>query len=189
MKKQRFFMLGIITVLVAVLSLTFVSSTFAKYTSNVSGDDTARVAKWEWTYVAGTGGDEIEFDLFNTVKDSDGNTESDVKVGTGETIIAPGTQGSFELVFGNASEVNAEYLVEFDVTNADNIPVEFSTDNAHWASSISDLSAVINMGAGASNTIYWRWVFNGDDGDDTALGEVGTATVTVKATVTWTQID
>lgn len=187
MKKQRFFMLGIITVLVAVLSLTFVSSTFAKYTSTVTGNDSARVAKWAWTYTPGAEANTIKFDLFNTVLDSDGSAETDIKNADG-TIIAPGTQGSFELKFTNDSEVNAEYSIKFNVENANDIPVEFSTNNAHWGS-LSDLSAVVNMGEEASQTIYWRWVFEGDNAKDTALGAAATATVKVTATVTWTQVD
>ena len=69
MKKNKFFMLGIITVFVAILSLTFVSSTFARYTSQVSGTDSARVAIWKWSFtedVQGTQSSLATIDLFKT---------------------------------------------------------------------------------------------------------------------------
>ena len=51
-------------------------------------------------------GNYFTFDLFNTVKDSDGNAETEIKTTDG-TIIAPGTSGSFEINFENKSEVSA----------------------------------------------------------------------------------
>lgn len=201
MKKQRFFMLGIITVLVAVLSLTFVSSTFAKYTSTVSGSDTARVAKWEWKSESEVLDETIKFDLFDTIKDEDGNAEDDVfnKKGDGKPVIAPGTSGSFELKFTNNSEVNAQYKIDYTVVK-NGIPVQFSVDGGlTWT---DDLAAVpfTEVEQGEENTIEveWRWAFDSDsdqypdgwnDQSDTNLGEAGTAEITVTATVTFEQID
>lgn len=198
MKKQRFFMLGIITVLVAVLSLTFVSSTFAKYTSTVAGEDSARVAKWAWTYKgAELTTDTVSFDLFDTILDSDmTNAETDVDVdGSGsERVIAPGTFGQFVIEFANNSEVNATYAIDFEVTNANNIPVEFSLDGTTWDDDLADVAATaIAMNGGAAQyTVKWRWAFsNGDAADqaDTTLGVAGTASIKVRATVTFTQVD
>ena len=202
MKRNKLFILGICTVMVALVSLSLVSGTWAKYTSTVSGEDSARVAKWAFT----VNGDaitnaadeshpqEITFDLFNTVKDTDGSDESDVEngLGDGQTVIAPGTQGSFTLEFANNSEVNAEYTVHFDITKSDaTLPIEFSINNAHWTANIADIVAAIEMHDGeASHTIYWRWAFTGDDAVDTSLGLATTLpTVTVKATVTFVQVD
>lgn len=203
MKKQRFFMLGIITVLVAVLSLTFVSSTFAKYTSTVSGSDSARVAKWEFEYnnadVTNAANSSvpqtITFDLFNTIKDSDG-TSTETDVATDETLIAPGTSGSFEFVLENLSEVNAKYAIDYTIANTNSIPVQFrvKTDGgtfSEWSSSLTDVVATdIAMESGTTTiTVEWQWVFNGNDVTDTTLGLAGTANIEVTATITFTQVD
>lgn len=194
-------MVRLVALLVITLTFTmcFVSGTFAKYVSSATGSDTGRVAKWVInvgsTNIATT--DAFTFDLFNTVNDTkDGNPEGDVKVGASETIIAPGTTGSFRIDIENKSEVNAEYEVAFTVTNASAIPVEFSTNGTDWKTynDISELNVAktnIAMTNGeASVTMYWRWVFeSGNDNNDTDLGKVGTATLTVTANVTATQVD
>ena len=47
MKKNRIFILGIVTMFVAILSLTLVSGTLARYTSSGKGSDSVQVAKWD----------------------------------------------------------------------------------------------------------------------------------------------
>ena len=191
MKKQRFFMLGIITVLVAVLSLTFVSSTFAKYTSTVSGNDTATVAKWGWEYngtaLSATPA-ALTFDLLQTRYDSNGtDEETDVKTG----LIAPGTQGKFELVFKNTSEVNANYTVDFTVNEA-GVPLQWKLNDGEWADDLADITSAVAvaMETGESTVVVqWRWAFNsGDDEHDTDLGFT-TPDISVSVNVVFTQID
>lgn len=194
MKKQRFFMLGIITVLVAVLSLTFVSSTFAKYTSTVSGSDSARVAKWAWEIndaALAKGQTELTFNLFDTINDTlaPNGDETDVA----DELLAPGTQGEFVLKFENLSEVNATYAVDWTLTNTKSVPLQFSIDGTNWESDLDELdidATKIDMLTGSKTvTIQWKWSF---DGDDTALGFDAAAAnieVTVAAVVTFTQID
>ena len=181
--------------LVAVLMTTCaISGTFAKYTSTQTSSDTARVAKWDIKLNGKSITEAFEFDLFKTVKDSDNSDETDIKVNDG-TIIAPGTQGSFEIVLKNDSEVTAEYVIDYTVTNANNIPVVFSLDGSTWKSNINELDVTtpvtIAIGATAPTiTVYWMWAFNGgDDAADTTLGLGGTATITVEAKVTVTQVN
>ena len=193
MKKQRFFMLGIITVLVAVLSLTFVSSTFAKYTSTVSGSDSARVAKWAWTYEGVNLGADLEFDLFNTILDTkDDAAETDVAA----NLIAPGTHGSFEFNFTNNSEVTGKYTIVFS-SGEEVAQIKYSLDETTWVEDIASLNtdALIKdvnvaMGASSTVTIYWQWVFEGGvNPADTTLGLNGGVIQTVTANVTFEQID
>lgn len=197
MRKNRLFILGIFTVMVALVSLTLVSNTWARYTSTVSGDDTARVAKWEVSYTED--GDEtkgasseqtIDFDLFNTLID-----ESNVATTNGD-IIAPGTHGSFSFTLKNVSEVNATYAIDYTITETEDIPVQFrvkldSGSFSAWADSLDDVAATaIAMTNGqAVYTIEWQWVIDGDNAVDTALGVVGTDTIKVEAKVTFTQVD
>ena len=199
MRKNRLFILGIFTVMVALVSLSLVSGTWAKYTSTVSGSDSARVAKWEWTYNSADVLTSFEFDLFNTTY-TDSNVDVNGK-NDDAVVIAPGTTGSFTFGFKNESEVNAEYSVTFTETNANNIPVQFSLDGTTWKDSLAELNiaeTAIDMGDDAECTVRWRWVFEGTesgahagqtDSTDTELGINGEYTYGVSATVTFTQVD
>lgn len=186
--------------LVAVLAVTmmftmcFVGGTFAKYTSSATGTDSATVAKWD-IKVGGTNivtNDSFTFNLFDTINDSDlTSPETDMSPADG-TIIAPGTSGQFEIEIKNDSEVNAKYAIDFSVTNEKSIPVQFSLDGTNWYYGIDLLdisSTAINMGVSNSVVVRWKWDFYGDDNADTNLGKEGTATITVSAKVTATQVD
>lgn len=187
--------------LVAVLAVTmmftmcFVGGTFAKYTSSATGTNSTTVAKWDIkvndTNI--TTSDNFTFDLFNTVKDTNGNPETDMYPNNGD-IIAPGTRGSFDIVIKNDSQVNATYAIDYTVTNSADIPVKFSVDGINWFDDINSLdvrSVAINMGDTATVKVRWMWEFErtGGDATDTSLGSAATATLTVAANVTATQID
>lgn len=186
-------------VLLSVISLGSVAGTYAKYTSNAVGTDSARVAKWSFT-VGGTETATTDTFTFNLFKTTYTNVASEN--GT-DKVIAPGTEGSFDIVLANASEVNAEYDVEYDVTNTNNIPVEFSVDGTNWTADLTTLNVedrAISMNGGSETIkVQWRWAFEGTnsanftstqtDVTDTTLGTAGSAVLTVKATVTATQVD
>lgn len=202
--KKSAIMIRVMAVLSVVMMFTmcFVGGTFAKYTSSVSGDDTARVALWQFNF----GDDDTQIGetlTFNLFDYTDANVDVDGK-NNNENVIAPGTTGSFELKLENVSEVNAKYTIALTETNNDNIPVQYSVDGTTWKDSVAELDmssltdVSINMGASASKTVYWRWVFEGTtsgahvgqtDTSDTALGIAGTAEVTITATITVTQVD
>lgn len=197
MRKNRLFILGIFTVMVALVSLSLVSGTWAKYTSSVSGSDSARVAKWEFTLnsVAVTNSavatpQNVTFDLFKTIKDTDGSAETDLSAIDG-SIIAPGTQGSFDLVINNTSEVNATYSIDYTITNEDSIPVQFSVDGTNWSSSLEDVAAtpIAHTNGTKTITVQWKWAFDGNDNVDTLLGLDGDAEISVAVKITFTQVD
>lgn len=195
MKKMSIFAMLLAAVVVTSYS---VSGTYAKYTSSANSTDNARVAKWSFT----VGGaetattDTFTFDLFNT-------TYTNVQSANSDNVIAPGTEGSFDIVLANASEVNATYDVDYVVTNTANIPVEFSVDGTNWTADLTTLDVedkAINMNGGTETIkVQWRWAFEGTgsanftatqtDVTDTALGKDGSAELTVKATVTAVQVD
>lgn len=193
-------------VLVAIVAVGayFVSGTYAKYTSTMSGKGSASVAKWAWKIndrdftTADSVSEEFTFNPFASIKDSDGSAETDVDT----NLIAPGTSGNVTLDITNNSEVNAEYKVEFEVTkNTSNIPLEYSLDGQNWVSDIADLNLgtttpiaiAMKGGKATQSNLQWRWVFEADrDAADTALGFAANTTrpeVEVKATVTVTQVD
>lgn len=197
MKKNRMMRLASILLVCVLLTTSVISGTFAKYTSSATATDTARVAKWDIklndTQMQYT--NTFTFDLFSTVIDTkDGNTETDISTADG-SIIAPGTKGQMSFELKNFSEVVAEYVVDYKITNNENIPVVFSLTGADgtWKSNIDELDVTtpVNMPIGDADTItvYWMWAFEGNDAKDTGLGIKGTDTITVDAEITVTQVD
>ena len=197
---------------VTALGAYAISGTYAKYISEKNADDKAQVAKWGFT-VNGKDltSESFTFDLFtpgsvyNYTTTCDTTDDALVKNGaTDDAIIAPGTCGEFSLVLKNTSEVKAAYAIDYTVTNANNIPIEFSVDGGTtWASTLTDVdySAATSINyddtTGKTVTVKWRWVYeNGtdttlatNDASDTALGTAGAATVTVDAKVTAKQLN
>lgn len=201
MKKNKMMRLASVLLILTLLTTCAISGTFAKYTASATGTDTARVAKWSFEVsdadIVAT--DEFTFDLFKTVKDTAGADEGDVKAKNGtDRIIAPGTSGSFALVLENLSEVTAQYAIDYTVTNTSDIPIEFSVDNgANWTADLANVVASdatkLDPNTGTKTiTVQWKWDYEVNEAGntkDTALGKGGTATVTVAAVVTATQVD
>lgn len=192
MKKNRLFILGIFTVMVALVSLSLVSGTWAKYTSSVSASDSATVAKWAWEINDNkVGTDTVTFDLFGTIYDTkDSAAESDVKAG----LIAPGTKGSLTFVVENLSEVNAVYSMHF--TCAEEVAqIQYSTDGTTWKENLSDLNITdkpIAMETGSETiTIYWQWRYEVDEATNTQDTTLGMSPVTHNVSVyfSFTQVD
>lgn len=197
MKKNRMMRLASVLMVMVLLTTSVISGTFAKYTSSATATDKARVAKWNVllndTQLKYT--NTFTFDLFSTVVDTkDSNTETDISVADG-TIIAPGTKGQMSFELKNFSEVVAEYVIDYKITNDKNIPVVFSLtgNGTDWTDDIDtlDVTTPVNMPIGYSGTItvYWMWAFEGDNEFDTELGIKGTDYITVDATITATQVD
>jgi hypothetical protein len=166
-------MLGIITVLVAVLSLTFVSSTFAKYTSTVSGSDEARVAYWGINQV-----EKIEIELFSTAYDDD------VQSNDTDKVIAPGTKKSCTVQFiyfeTKAPEVDYNLSISTEGSSissviANNPNIRFSLNTADctltWEQLLKQIEALgDDYEAGTKEvitaTIGWEWKFSTSEAQD-----------------------
>lgn len=206
MKKNTKKIAAMLLVAVVAVGSYFISGTYAKYTSSASGESTARVAKWDFkvgsTNITTT--NTFTFNLFDTIKESDTTTvETDVVAANGkDKLVAPGTGGSFDIVLTNDSEVSAKYGIDYTLTNTANIPVEFSTNGTNWSNDLTDVVAddtntkLTANGGTVTKTVKWRWAYETGtspytEGDtaDTTLGVAGTATLTVRADVTATQID
>lgn len=183
--------IAVVLLITAMLTGVLVSNTLAKYTTSFSGSDTARVAKFE---VTSTGFNEGAVDLFDFTYGS--------AVTSTENVLAPGTSGSIELVFANASEVSVEVSsLTLSETNAAGVPIEYSVNNTNFyaagdAALDSALASVLTetLAPGESTSavsVYWRWVFSSgaaQDAADTALGLAGTAQVTVTLSVKADQV-
>lgn len=198
MKKNKIFTLGLAIAFVFVLSLTLVSGTFAKYTSTVTGKDSAAVAKWAFQYGNNEGAltdidlvstKEISFNLFDTILDTNGDTETDVAANK----IAPGTKGSFQFVVKNTSEVNATFDLTLKVTGAQ-VPFEYTIQVDEGSASEASTTVpslttqTIDMNTSVTVTITWEWPFDGNDTADTTLG-LAESTVEVNATIVFVQVD
>lgn len=108
-KKSRVLMsLGTSVLVLSLITSSLVGGTFAKYTSTVAGNDTARVAKFDFDVKSGTNaltktGNTIN--LFATVNDTGVFADADGKNVNTAKLVAPGVEGSFGLVVTNRSEV------------------------------------------------------------------------------------
>lgn len=194
MKKNRILIAGVITAFVALITLSLVSGTWAKYTSKVQGSDTARVAKWSFDG-ANLETKTIAFNLFQT---SYGET---VKSKDGKKVVAPGTEGSVTFALKNTGEVAAEAKIVLTITNANNIPVkityagvgeEETTVDAKGTIELPVQQLAIEQTTATEITIKWSWPFYGNDTTDTTdttLGSAGVAEINVVADVTFTQVD
>lgn len=209
MKKNKMLFLGLITVFVAVLSLSLVSGTYAKYTSEATGSDTATVAKWAWQVNSTdvpNATEEVTFNLFDSILDTkDSLTDADVKAG----LIAPGTKGSFDLVIKNNSEVSGEVTIAIEISHNGSttyMPLKLTvtgTDAAVTPAVDHDLKKVTANGNAEfalspspvtkTVTVSWEWPFSTDvatDAKDTALATEGTLPIfTANVTLTFVQVD
>ena len=190
MKNIKMFAIAALLVAVAVTSYS-VSGTYAKYTTNTTTSDSARVAKWGIGMVN-------QVDLFKS-------DYTDVK--SDDKVVAPGTQGEYTFTLTGAPETN--YTLDVDVTGTDNVgqivyTLDAATNNTTY-NSISELAAAIDAlyvpgkvyAAGttsaSTHTIGWYWTFDessAEDVIDTGLGNADElATVSLQVSITATQTE
>ena len=203
MRKNRLFILGIFTVMVALVSLSLVSGTWAKYTSSISASGTARVAKWDVKYNSTSGAateTTIDFDLFKTIVDTvDGNPDDEVAAER----LAPGTKGSFKFTIKNDSEVDANYSIDFELPSAlQALPLKWEvtisrngTDDPTLNSFPTNVTMPLasephnfDMGTEITYTISWEWPFDGVDADDTKHG-IAAVSGTTSIRIVFVQVD
>lgn len=202
MRKNKTSKIVAFALLLAIIALILVSSTYAKYTTTISGTDTAVVAKWN----VSSGYDTTTFGLFDTINDTKGGkTEDDVKTG----LIAPGTQGSFKVVLKNDSEVTSDYEVTLVQSNK-NIPIQYNFGGDTWYTAAQlETDVVKNLLKGTlafkesskvteatptskEITISWKWDYYVDadhDDADKALAGTTPAQTDVTISTVFTQVD
>jgi hypothetical protein len=120
MKKNWILRLGVLAMVLTLVTMPMVSSTYAKYVTSATGTDTARVAKWGVTVTANPTG--AFGDAYEAV--ADGNEAVDyatagvtVKSTADNTdVLAPGTQGSFTFTVAGTPEVKVALAFDATVT-------------------------------------------------------------------------
>ena len=215
--KNKFMRIAAVMLMLCLVTTCAISGTFAKYTTEVAGDDTARVAYWGFN---GTNADLV------TIKSLFAESYNTGKVNTanvGEKIIAPGTGNKATFVFNyvdsnfGAAAPEVAYTLTIDASASSIDPLIEANNNIKWAvyeqgtdenliawGTFADMIDAIealdddesfdaNELAPIANTTYviaWNWAFEGPDGnaEDTALGNsVDALEVVVSIKITATQ--
>ena len=184
MKNKRNVFLLIVLLLLVGLTGGYVASTYAKYASEVKGNQgTVTVAKWNFEEDNAKQTFTVELD-----ETYDASTLIGGK-------IAPGTSGSFNIRVSNAtSEVGVDFTIELnDITN---VPtnLKFYKDASYTTEltpGTSTITGQLERGETALNVpIYWKWAYETTDGDeaDTADG-IAANTLTIDVTIKGVQTE
>ncbi len=193
--KNRIFRVSALLLVLCFISTVMISGTFAKYTSEYSGQDTALIAKWDLDVTDGSHDfaispddpAEAELDLF-----SHAYNENIIATDGTQNIIAPGVSGDFILSVTNNSDVAAKVEFAFSKTGAD-VPIQYCLGNFGEEdtiyNSLTALQNALNLlnkfkkvaetNGTATQTVYWRWPYEVGDGaglvasdeEDTELGQ------------------
>lgn len=204
MKKNKIMRLASALLVLTLMTTCAISSTFAKYTTSTTGNDSARVAKWGFTDTTS----QIQLDnLFNKVYDTTVKAATDV--------IAPGTTGSatFGFTYGGDGTANAPevaYTFKVDTTDSKCDPTIQNNTNIKWSLDGTLAPAVEGQNAAEgswnallaaiekldgdkeqyapgqlpdgfttgnnTHTVSWQWVFNTSDTADKNDTTMGNAT-------------
>lgn len=198
MKKNWLLRIALVVLVLTLGTACLVSGTFAKYTTTVSGSDSARVAKWvfgvetdEEAYAYDTPTAKLVgiFDTINlganlaTVVEKDANGEDPAEYG----LIAPEAEGDFDIVIDmTGSEVAVTLTSEIEIKNEGDINLKFfigetkpSTDagyNLDWSELVDGIAEVPAVSPAVPGLVA---AINGN------VGQATTMTKTVKVWWKW----
>ena len=183
-KEKRSALLLIVLLLLVTVSALYVSGTYAKYTAEITGTSTVKVAKWAF-----------ESDNSSATLDIDITPTANAKTLVADRI-APGTEGSFAIDLVNTnSEVGVDFTVEIGaITGGVPANLAFYKDSAHsvpFTPGTDEITGQIAAGdsTGVTVEVYWAWEYytsDANDALDTTDGEAG-ATLSVPVTITGIQ--
>jgi len=153
----------LLTGLVAAVAITAysVSGTYARYTSTFTGTSSARVAKWAFNLDGGeTAGTTLNFKLFESVNDAN------VTKGINENIIAPGTEGKFQInLDATGAEVGVDYQIRFENETQKPTNLVFMYQGNNY-SSIKELEENLKGTINANEEektkaieVNWKWAY------------------------------
>ena len=196
-----------------LVTACFVGGTLAKYTTNGTGSDSARVAKFG-VVVAATSDSMFATEYNDEDADYAGLS---VKSDTTDMLVAPGTEGTLtEVALSGTPEVAVRVtndadltLTGWEVNGAEYCPIVITVGTTEYkmTGTIAEFEAAVEGAIEAYTADYapgtdlsgetdacpvvsWAWAFEGnDDAKDTALGNAGAAKIALDITTTVTQID
>ena len=194
-KQSRTTKIVVIALFVAIVTAIIIAGTFAKYTTKVEGQGTATVAHWSFSADGYGATEQTRVNLRDTSIKTE-TLQSDR--------IAPGTEGSFDIVLDpRGSEVGVDYVIT--LSNVTNKPtnLHFYSDSAYTDNieegSVHTISGNIplsEVGSQKTVTVYWKWAYETteiatNDPIDTTDGEKDLAgrTMTFDISVLATQAD
>ena len=213
MKKTKLMRAALLLLVLTLVTSCFVGGTFAKYTTSATGSDTARVARWGFNKAS-----VVLNDLFKTAYDNVQGKADVIAPGTtnsatfsfayGGATTAPEVAYTFTV---SADDSKCAQSIK------DNKNIQWKLDNGAWGTWDALITAInaldgnkpdnkyapgelpdaFTAAEGNTHTVYWRWLFDGtsdgatdQDKTDTDMGNaVDLANVTLKITVTATQVD
>lgn len=96
----------------------------------------------------------------------------------GKSIVVPGSEGNYSFTVENNANFPLKYEIGFGEENEDGVPLEFRlksedgylTEDWTSAPELAEIEEELAIDSKAGYTLEWRWIFNGDDEHDTALG-------------------
>ena len=153
MKDRKSILIVVLLLLVGV-TCGYVASTYAKYTSQVTGNNgSATVAKWA-------------FRTDNTTQTLSINFASTYDPTTLESgKIAPGTSGSFNVALVNSNtETGVDWTIRLNSVTGKPTNLKFYRDSAHTVALIPGESTITGQLAAKDSTglsvpIYWVWEY------------------------------
>lgn len=208
MKKNVMMRLSALLLVAVLLTTCVISGTFAKYTTTAATGDTARVANWG-VVITAVADDDKEYQANELTAD-----EKSVTLVADTKVLAPGSGvkfGGFTVEGTPEVAVEVVYAATLTLTNwkvgeNDYVPLVFvingtQVTGATMAELKSNVETAINsnkkyiadtdLSASGANdlTVSCYWAFDGNDANDTALGNANNATVNLSITCTVNQLD
>lgn len=192
MRKNKLMSLALL--LVVGVACCFIGGTYAKYSSSISKSSSISVAKWNFYKDNST--QKININLKENYDESTLLSTRNTN-GVQYKLIAPGTEGSFDIKLINTSEVGADFTLSIgEITNLPS-NIKFYKDANYQNELIPGTSSITgSLKAGDSTgldvKIYWKWpyetgtnnngVYSGDELDAQISSDINTI-LTVPITI------
>ncbi len=182
MSKKAVVRVMALLLVVALVSVCFVSRTFAVYLTDNNINISTNVIEWSYD-LNGENFTDLQTFTFNLFDVS--STVNDYADLNSRNLIAPGTKGDFTITLKNTSNVKSQCSVKL-TANTNGVPVVLKYDGNNVLSSGVETTvlSVANIAPGISNStnITWEWdrsVYTGTD--NSHFGKTVTVTATVMA--------
>ncbi len=200
MRKNKMMRLASALLVAVLLTTCAISGTFAKYVTEKSATDTARVAYW------GFGHSTLTIDMFD-------GTYTNVKSNDTSNVVAPGTRKDVTVQLQPAAGIatpEVAYTMNFavetvtaDTTLLSKLVWYLNGTKCGTDGTFNELKTAVAAhslsydagelpGAESAFTITWEWPYyesDAEDTSDTELGDAGAASLEVKVTILVTQVD